>query len=55
MPGSDGWTFTDLHDFNGTDGSRPVGNLALDADGNLYGSASLGGANGYGVIWEVTP
>ena len=53
--GSSGWTFTDLHDFNGNDGSQPVGNLALDADGNLYGSTSLGGAHGYGVIWEITP
>ncbi len=54
-PGSGGWTFTDLHDFSGSDGSYPVGSLALDADGSLYGTTEDGGANGYGVIWEVTP
>jgi len=54
-PGSGGWTFTDLHDFSGNDGSYPVGSSALDADGNLYGTTEDGGAYGYGVIWEVTP
>jgi len=54
-PGSGGWTFTDLHDFSGNDGSQPVGNLALDASGNLYGITSVGGATNNGVVWEVTP
>jgi len=54
-PGSGGWTLTDLHDFNGNDGSYPVGNIALDADGNLYSTTNQGGAYGNGVIWELTP
>ena len=43
-----GWTFTDLHDFSGTDGAYPSGAVVLDAQGNLYGSTS-------NVIWEITP
>ena len=29
--------------------------LILDGAGNLYGTAELGGSNGYGVVFEVTP
>jgi uncharacterized repeat protein (TIGR03803 family) len=54
-PGNGGWTYTDLHDFmGGSDGAFPISNVALDAAGNLYGTASAGGANGYGVVWEIT-
>ncbi len=54
-PGMDGWTFTDLHDFTGIDGSNPTGNIVLDANGNLYGTTSQGGTKNDGVIWKVTP
>jgi len=51
-----GWTYTDLHDFTGgTDGGYPGGGVVLDASGNLFGTAVLGGANGFGVIYEITP
>jgi uncharacterized repeat protein (TIGR03803 family) len=55
-----GWTFTSLHDFtNGSDGGHPFSNVAIDASGNLYGTASVGGSgcsgNGCGVVWEITP
>ena len=50
------WTYTDLHDFSGgTDGGLPVGTVTLDADGNLFGTASSGGQYGYGVVFEITP
>jgi len=57
------WTYTDLHDFTGgADGSGPVGTLALDADGNVYGTSVYGGTgggcefgNGCGVAWKITP
>jgi len=50
-----GWTYTSLHDFtNGTDGGFPYSNLVFDANGNIYGTASTGGAFGAGVIFEVT-
>jgi uncharacterized repeat protein (TIGR03803 family) len=50
------WTETVLYSFGtGTDGATPIGGVHLDAAGNLYGTTSLGGANGYGTIFEVTP
>ncbi len=50
-----GWILTDLHDFNGSDGLEPEGDVVLDANGNLYGTTFTGGAHGFGVVWEVTP
>jgi len=48
------WSYTSLHDFTGgADGGAPVGRLALDANGNLYGTASLGGAYGNGVVFKI--
>jgi len=50
------WTETDLYDFpGGGQGAVPYGSVLLDSNGNLYGTASQGGANSYGVIWEITP
>jgi hypothetical protein len=55
-PSNGGWTFTDLYDFTGgNDGGFPVSNVILDGQGNLYGTAFLGGTGGGGVVWEVTP
>lgn len=55
-PSNGGWTETDLYDFTGgSDGGIAYGSVLIDASGNLYGTASAGGANGYGVIWEITP
>ncbi len=53
--GLGGWTYTDLHDFSAEDGSLVFGGPAMDANGNLYGTAAMGGQYGHGVIWEVTP
>lgn len=54
-PSSGGWTCSDLHDFTGgSDGSTPWGGLVRDASGNVYGTASGGGAYGYGVVFEIT-
>jgi uncharacterized repeat protein (TIGR03803 family) len=48
------WTYKDLHDFTaGSDGGYPGGGVTLDASGNLYGTAVLGGANNQGVIYEI--
>jgi len=54
-PSVGSWIYTDLHDFSGSDGQNPVGGVVLDASGNLYGTASKGGAHGDGVVWEITP
>jgi uncharacterized repeat protein (TIGR03803 family) len=50
------WAYTSLHDFSGgDDGAYPYSNLVFDASGNIYGTASAGGANGLGVVFEITP
>jgi uncharacterized repeat protein (TIGR03803 family) len=50
------WTSTSLHDFTGgADGGAPYGRLVFDLNGNLYGTASLGGTYGAGVVFEITP
>ena len=55
-PSNGSWVYTDLHDFTlGSDGAQPIGNLVLDADGNLYGTAFAAGGFGYGVVFEITP
>jgi uncharacterized repeat protein (TIGR03803 family) len=46
-------TLTTLASFNGTNGVKPVGSLVLDSSGNLYGTASGGGASNDGTIFEV--
>ena len=51
-----GWIYTSLHDFTGhADGGYPNSPVVLDASGNLYGTAWVGGSYGEGVIWEITP
>jgi uncharacterized repeat protein (TIGR03803 family) len=49
------WTYTSLHDFSGSDGSFPLSGVTFDPSGNLYGTTYYGGANNYGVVWEITP
>ncbi len=57
-----GWSYSTLHDFTGgSDGASPAGPLALDANGNLYGSAQAGGdlncntGGGCGTVWVLKP
>ena len=48
--------FSVLHDLNqSTDGGLPDGQLLLNTDGNLYGSATVGGQFGFGTIFKITP
>jgi uncharacterized repeat protein (TIGR03803 family) len=49
-----GWTEQVLFSFNGTDGQAGWDKLIFDAHGNLYGTTSLGGAYGQGVIYELS-
>ena len=54
-PSANGWTYTDLHDFTGSnDGGGPIGDLTVDTNGNVYGTTQNGGS-GMGVVWEFTP
>jgi uncharacterized repeat protein (TIGR03803 family) len=51
-----GWQFTDLYDFtSGSDGGSPYGRVAVDAQGNIFGTTSVGGSNNEGVVFEITP
>jgi uncharacterized repeat protein (TIGR03803 family) len=43
-----GWVQTTLHNFHGPDGAAPIGSLAIDNDGNLYGVTQLGGTGSCG-------
>jgi uncharacterized repeat protein (TIGR03803 family) len=55
-PDSNGkWKYSVLHRFNFKDGANPAAALILDQKGNLYGTTTLGGAGGYGVVFEITP
>lgn len=48
--------FTVLHNFSGgDDGANPAGGLVEASDGNFYGTNIFGGANGYGVLFRITP
>jgi uncharacterized repeat protein (TIGR03803 family) len=43
-----------LHNFTGAaDGGNPYGGVILDSKGNVYGTASGGGASGNGVVFEI--
>jgi uncharacterized repeat protein (TIGR03803 family) len=47
-------TFTTLVNFDGTNGANPGRPPIQGLNGNLYGTAA-GGANGSGVLFELTP
>jgi len=49
---------TTLHSFCSqagcTDGQTPLGGLVQAANGNFYGTTSVGGANSYGTVFQIT-
>ena len=55
MPSNGGSLENVLVNFNGTNGSGPIGNLIIDASGNLYSATSCGGHNGDGVVFKLAP
>jgi len=48
-------TFTSLYSFDGTDGAFPLAGLVQGTNGELYGTANTGGANGDGTVFSLTP
>jgi uncharacterized repeat protein (TIGR03803 family) len=49
------WIDTTIHQFgNGNDGLQPLGSVAFDTAGNLYGTTYLGGTAGFGTVFEAT-
>jgi uncharacterized repeat protein (TIGR03803 family) len=62
MPSAGGrWKEAILYRFTGgSDGAKPQAGFVIDATGNLYGTAALGGQKGCGdagcgVVFEITP
>lgn len=59
-PSAGGWTQTVLYSFtSGADGGQPYGGVTLDSQGNLYGTAVVGGngracEDGCGVVYKLT-
>ena len=52
--GNNVWNETILYAFQGgTDGASPNGGLAIDRNGNLFGTTESGGANGQGTVFEL--
>lgn len=52
------WTVTVLHTFSGKDGDGPTAGLAMDRNGALFGTTSLGGTgtpNQLGTVFELIP
>lgn len=48
-------TMTLLRGFSNSEGSGPSGRLAMDARGNLFGSATIGGTGDNGTVFELSP
>jgi uncharacterized repeat protein (TIGR03803 family) len=47
--------FTSLYSFTGgNDGANPAAGLIQAANGDLYGTTSLGGAGGFGTVFQIT-
>ncbi len=59
--GSGGWNEKVLLNFSGANGEAPVYGVAIDAAGNLYGTAPYGGpvtascSSGCGTVFELSP
>ncbi|RDC64559.1 hypothetical protein AHMF7616_03173 [Adhaeribacter pallidiroseus] len=50
-----GGDYTVLRSFvSATDGANPYGSLVQGADGNLYGTTSVGGTNNQGTIFRIS-
>ncbi len=52
--GGGNYTVTTLYSFTGgADGGEPMSEVAMDAGGNIYGTAAFGGADGYGTVFKL--
>lgn len=58
-PSGNGWNQTTRYIFcsvpNCADGSGPMSNVIFNSSGNLFGTTAYGGANGAGVVFELSP
>lgn len=55
--GTNGWTFKVIHTFTGgADGlGGSAGRVIFNRSGHVFGVATVGGRNGFGVAFELTP
>jgi uncharacterized repeat protein (TIGR03803 family) len=51
-PSNGGWTQTG---FTGSGGANSYGSVVVDKNGNVYTTASAGGAYEHGTVFEITP
>jgi uncharacterized repeat protein (TIGR03803 family) len=55
-PSNGSWTLTDLYDFpGGSNGAVPYGSVAVDSEGNVFGTTAEGGSSNQGLVFEITP
>lgn len=55
-PSASGWTETILYNFRKSpDSNSPGGGVIFDSLGNLYSTAVLGGASGWGTVFSLSP
>ncbi|HLZ41804.1 MAG TPA: choice-of-anchor tandem repeat GloVer-containing protein [Candidatus Sulfotelmatobacter sp.] len=54
--GTGGWNFHVIHAFTGgaDGGGGSAGRLVIDAAGNLLGTCTVGGVNGFGTVYEIS-
>jgi len=50
-----GGTLTTLDSFGGSNGANPWAGLVQGANGDFYGTTSVGGAHSYGTVFQITP
>lgn len=48
-------SFTKKFDFDGTNGSKPMGQLLQASDGKLYGMTTIGGVHNKGCLFQYDP
>jgi hypothetical protein len=55
---STGWRYSQIYVFHGPGGYEPIGGVALDSAGNVYGTTFAGGTTtccGFGVVFKLAP
>lgn len=55
-PSGNQWIYSPFYQFSNCDNACvPIGAVTFDASGNMYGTTLIGGTNGGGTVWQITP